>query len=431
MTLLMTRLEEMICTNLGKIGSVEALPSLEALAAQKSLINTDQMQRVRNAAGDAIELIEQLNADDVIEMTDPLPEAEQPLWSGETGDAHAVGIEDSQLSKKDLVARYLAQGNQKAAIKLLYDWTIRLARARKFAKAEALREKMIKVDPVALNEIIKSGEIIESEKAEAIDADHLHTWSDLYDLLTTEEANSFYYSLQEKIYKSNQVIIEQGQVNNRFFLVDKGALKLIYRQGRGAILIKTLEQGAVAGHDTFFENSVTTYSMVSQTDVRLSCLERDTWLKWRTSMPSLDEKIRRYCTEAVDSSAIWKSRTIDRRRQRRIEMTAKLAVEMVSPDGPAEDTPLRGKLINISQGGAAFFMKLSKGETARLLLGQGLKISLLDDDGRPRTPSISQSGTVVAAQLHLINEYMIHLCFDRKLSQLQMSVLEAQANSPS
>jgi HEAT repeat protein/CRP-like cAMP-binding protein len=424
----MTRLnlEEMICTNLGKIGSEEALPSLEALAAQKSLINTDQMRRVRNAAGDAIEMIEQMHADDVIEMTEPLPESEQPLWSGDTDGALTAGGETGQLSKKDLVARYLAQGNRKAAIKLLFDWTIRLARAKKFDKAEALREKMIKIDPVALNEIIKSGEIIETEKSEAIDADHLDTWSELYDLLTTEEANIFYYGLQEKICKSNQVIIEQGQVNNRFFLVDKGTLKLVYRQGQGAILIKTLGKGDVAGHDTFFENSVATYSMISQTGIHLSCLERDTWLKWKTSMPSLDEKIRRYCTEALDSSAIWKNRTIDRRRQRRIELAAKLAVKVISPDGPAEDTPLRGKLINISQGGAAFFMKLSKGETARLLLGQSLNISLLENDGNPMSPPIGQTGTVVAAQLHLLNDYMVHLSFDKKLSPHQMAVFEAK-----
>lgn len=220
--------------------------------------------------------------------------------------------------------------------------------------------------------------------------------------------------------------LNRGQVNDRFFLVDKGTLNLIYRQGRGAILIKTLGKGDVAGHDTFFENSVATHSMISKTGVRLSCLERDTWLMWKTSMPSLDEKIRRYCTEAVDSSAIWKSRTIDRRRQRRIELTAKLAVEMLSPEGPVDDTPLRGKLINISQGGAAFFMKLSKGETARLLLGQSLSISLIDNKGQPWSPPISRIGTVVAAQLHLLNDFMIHLCFDKKLSPQQMSVLDAQ-----
>ena len=131
---------------------------------------------------------------------------------------------------------------------------------------------------------------------------------------------------------------------------------------------------------------------------------------------------------AADESGIWKRRTVDRRRQRRVELTAKLSVEMVSPDGPVDDTPLRGKLINISQGGAAFLMKLSKCETARLLLGQELNINLLDNDGRPYTPLINRSGTVVAAQLHLLNEYLIHLCFDKRLSPRQMSLLEAHGD---
>ena len=94
------------------------------------------------------------------------------------------------LRYEELVDQHVRHDNKEAAVELLFDLILRHAREKNFEKAEALRERLFEVDPMSLTEIIKSAEIIEEEKNESIDPDHLDVWSGMYDLLTTEEGCS-------------------------------------------------------------------------------------------------------------------------------------------------------------------------------------------------------------------------------------------------
>ncbi len=73
------------------------------------------------------------------------------------------------------------------------------AKAKDFEKAELLREKLIDLDPLALNEIITSAEIIEQEKKEGMSQDHLTLWADLYQAISKEEGVALYYAMKEAI----------------------------------------------------------------------------------------------------------------------------------------------------------------------------------------------------------------------------------------
>ena len=72
-----------------------------------------------------------------------------------------------------MVDQLIAEGDTDAAVKLLYEMIIQNARAKDFPKAEKLRERLLEVDSMALNEIISSAEIIEEEKTQALDSIHL------------------------------------------------------------------------------------------------------------------------------------------------------------------------------------------------------------------------------------------------------------------
>ena len=78
-----------------------------------------------------------------------------------------------------LVERNINKGDISAAVKLLYEMIVQCAKEKKFLKAEELRESMLEADPMALDEIIRSAEIIEEEKSQALDPIHIEIWSRL------------------------------------------------------------------------------------------------------------------------------------------------------------------------------------------------------------------------------------------------------------
>ena len=84
----------------------------------------------------------------------------------------------AQLEEK--AEQYARDGDTQAAVKCFYDLVSQHARAKNFPKAEAMRERLMAVDDMALTEIIKSAEIIEAEKSGAIDQNHLEHFKALY-----------------------------------------------------------------------------------------------------------------------------------------------------------------------------------------------------------------------------------------------------------
>jgi hypothetical protein len=97
------------------------------------------------------------------------------------------------VSQEKLLEKYLKENKKALAVKLLFDLIATHAQANHFSKADVLREKLFEVDPMALPEIVKSAEIIETTKIAAIDQVHRQVWSQLYAKLTKEETIAFYY----------------------------------------------------------------------------------------------------------------------------------------------------------------------------------------------------------------------------------------------
>lgn len=94
------------------------------------------------------------------------------------------------IEKEKQVDRYIQNGRKDLAVTLLYDLIISYAQIKNFSRAEDLREKLMRVDSMALSEIVNSAEIIEEKKSEIIDARQCELWNPLFRLLTTEESNA-------------------------------------------------------------------------------------------------------------------------------------------------------------------------------------------------------------------------------------------------
>jgi hypothetical protein len=101
---------------------------------------------------------------------------------------------------------HMAGGDTTATVESLFKMIVKCAREKDFKKAEQLRERMLEVDPMALDEIISSAEIIEEEKSQALDPIHMQIWSKLYEMLDTEEKNELYFAMQDAVLEINQPV---------------------------------------------------------------------------------------------------------------------------------------------------------------------------------------------------------------------------------
>ena len=195
-----------------------------------------------------------------------------------------------------LIEQYLNEGNRDAAVQLLSELIVKKAREKDFEHAEALRDKLFEVDSMALKEIIKAGEIIETEKSRAIDENHLETWSGLYDSLSPDETNALYYNMQSGKFSENYMLFKQGDISSRLYLIDSGRLKMFYRKAGKATLLKILGSGDLVGEDAFFfADAVCTTSVIVDTAVKCHILKKDRLAKLSREFPGLVPKLKEYC----------------------------------------------------------------------------------------------------------------------------------------
>ena len=126
---------------------------------------------------------------------------------------------------ENLVSQHIANGDTDAAVKLLFKLIVKCAREKNFTEAEQLRERMLEVDPMALDEIISSAEIIEEEKSQALDPIHMQIWSRLYDMLDTEEKNELYFAMTDAVLEINQPVFLQGKIRYQSVFYKPGPIK--------------------------------------------------------------------------------------------------------------------------------------------------------------------------------------------------------------
>jgi len=322
-----------------------------------------------------------------------------------------------------LIAQYLQENNRPAAVQLLVNLIEKNARGRKFEQAETLRERLFEIDAMALAAIVKTGEIIEAEKNSAIDKDHLDTWAGLYAKLTQEEANALFYALKLEQHPANHMIFRQGEMHPRLYLIDKGQLKMFYRQVDKAILLKELGPGDRFGEDAFFfADAFCTTSVITASQAKLRVLIRDDLDKMGQKTAGLAAKLNDYCRNLESVADLLKARDLERRVDERSNLSAKVLVQILDAANQPALKPFRGELLDISASGLAFLMKTTQ-KASSALLGRNLKMELTFEE-LASDLKISCFGMVVAVNSEPFNEYVIHVEFARNLSADVMKELE-------
>ncbi len=314
-------------------------------------------------------------------------------------------------------ARYLFEtGRKEKGLEVLIQLINKLARLRLFNQAKKLRDWLIEEEPTALEEIIKAAEIIEDEKNNIIEKDHLSVWSQLYDLFTPEEFNVFFYALTNKKYGTNETIIEQGNTEPCLYLINKGNVKLFYRSKGKEILVNTIGPGDILGLNSFFETSIPTINASSINRVELSRLDASRIPQWEADYPELFTKLREYCTKFQNLHDQIKTLGQDRRQGKRLPASGILLTTFFDQEGEKAHIKIKGELADISQGGVSFHLGLPQKTQAHFLLGRKVKVTLPISERKESVCTLI--GNVVAVKMlqSIDNDYSLHVQFDQDLA---------------
>ena len=318
----------------------------------------------------------------------------------------------SVTEQEKIIDQYLNEGNQDAAVKALFELIVECAKKKDFVKAEALRDKLFEVAPMALNEITQSGDIIDEEKSNAIDDGHRETWSELYSTLTTEEANELYFALKENDYDEGTIIFNIGDEDSKLYFYETGEVKMVFIPD-DEDAVKILESCDTAGKDTFFYSTAfRTFSLIAVSKAKLRTLEREVLERWKDDFPGIEKKINDYCFKSGGIPEFLKKNGIDRRCNIRKKISGKVAVYLLNPSGTPSGKQFAGALSDISESGLSFTFKISNNEVAHRLLGIKTKTQLVIPDG-DSSKKIEQIGIIAGIGYHVLADHSIHVKFDQ------------------
>ncbi len=333
------------------------------------------------------------------------------------------------IEKERLVREYLDQGNKEAAIKLLFELVVLYAREKNFEAAESMRSRIFDIDSMALTEIAGSGEIIEAEKYKTIDRGQREIWTKLYQDLSTAEANALYFALKKATYQAGDTISRQGELKPRLYFINSGRIKVVYFKDGKEVLLKNVEPGQLAGEDAFFSITTCTTSMTALCTTELSYLDSDILKVWGTTAPMLESKLHGFASKTVKIPDLVKAKTMDRRILRRIAAGGKASAQLMDSSDNQVGKPFKVNMDDISRGGACFYVRIAKRETASLLLGKRLRISYFPAQmGLPNT--IEESGTIVAICFHPFEDCTVSVKFDSLLPEALLEQLEKISPPP-
>jgi CRP-like cAMP-binding protein len=320
------------------------------------------------------------------------------------------------LSERERQAnKLIQQGDIDSAVKGIFDLVGDWAKEKDFEKADFWRAKLIEIDPMALAKHFDAGEIIESEKATAVDALHQNIWASLYNSLTKEEGKEFYANLQEREFPSGKIIIRQGKLNKALFFIDEGQLKNIISQGGKESFLHDIGPGDIAGQDTFFDVTVCSSTIVTVSSVKLKFIDRKSIDKIDKKFPGFSKNISKTCSwlEAKNPKSSAKIKPLERRQSQRHNTPGKVVLQTFDN----EKNPIRpaysGWMEDISTGGASFTIRCADKDVGRALLGRMTSLSVKFENGLER----DFAGQIKDARFDLRSTYNIRLKYENQIPE--------------
>jgi CRP-like cAMP-binding protein len=314
----------------------------------------------------------------------------------------------------------LSTGKIEKATALLYKKIIDLARSRKFEAAEMLRDKLLEINPDALQDVIRVAEIIEEEKNSPRTSVQIEIWDELFEKLSSAEYEYILSSLRTEQYTKEEKIVSVGQIDPCLYFLNSGAIRLSCNSGAREFFLKRMMPGDVIGIGPFFSASIWTVNMVALQETKVQVLRRDLFIQSLTKFPDLENKLQTFCEGKDLVPELVKISGRDRRDFARYPVTVTVKNILLDLYGDRSgQRSFQGELIDISRGGLSFSIRISNKENAQLLLGRQL-VSEINLKGKN---VLRCFGLIVAVNYlqSIVKEFTVHMKFYTELEQHQVT----------
>jgi CRP-like cAMP-binding protein len=403
------RLILFICQALGYCPSEQGLQSLQDFLKNPEDLGDDILQAARMSIQQIeVSLSTERNNRTRAESTHHTSTSPQNMQKNDRGsDVPITGLPEEQQ-----IRDFLSKGEKEKGRQLLQEIIAATVRQRRFADAENLREWLIEIDPMALGDIIKAAEIIESAKSASIDKGYRVVWSALADALDPNEFSTLYHSLEHQQFAKGEIIVKQGSRQSALFFINSGRVELFFQEHGKEVSVNTLGPGEILGAGTFFEASVWTINARSL-GAELSSLKLDKIQQWQKNFPALESNLNDFCIRFTIPYKSFRKLGRDRRIFERVRITGRVAMALLDKGGKDTGIGAKGDLFDISAGGISFFLRISQKKNARLLYGRKARVTMAS----AVSPMFTITGDILAVRSQPVvgNEYSVHMRFTRVL----------------
>ncbi|MDA3895842.1 MAG: cyclic nucleotide-binding domain-containing protein [Desulfobacteraceae bacterium] len=334
-----------------------------------------------------------------------------------------------QLPEAGLIKKYIQEKNEQALISTFYTSIVKYAKQKQFTVAEKLREKLMELVPMALSEIIETGDIIEQEKNAALDPEKMKPFADLFNQFSKSEATAFFFALTHREVKANTPVFEQCQFDDRLYFIQSGRFILSYydSETRQNIDFAILQKGDVADAETFFSLTSHTTTLTPIEKSNISLLSKTAYDKMLLSNPSIESKLHCFCGNRKKSCRIDHSKRQARRHYKRFSTEIKGQFHKIDANGRASREPVKIHIVDISAGGLCFVMNNNKDLDRAGLHKSWLKIS----GTYPVNAMMREFSTiarVVSLQILPFDDCSVHVQFKEPIDELKVMEM-VQPNS--
>jgi len=311
-------------------------------------------------------------------------------------------------------------GKVDKATGLMYKKIIDLARQKDFESAEMLRDKLLEVNPDALQDVIRASEIIEEEKTSPNASVQTEIWNDLFKTITTKEYEFLLSALRVEQYEKGEKIVCAGEIDPCLYFLNSGTAQLSCSSGNRDTFLKRLQPGDVVGVAPFFSASVWTVSVTAQQRSRLHVLHRDIYNLADEKYPELEEKLFDFCKRQEMVRDLVRMSGRDRRDFARYGVNITLNNTLLDQYGESEGRRVfKGEMVDISRGGLSFSIRIANKKSAQHLLGR----QIISEIKMKNATILRCFGIIVSVRyLHEIaKEFSVHVKFYSELEQKKVT----------
>ncbi len=326
---------------------------------------------------------------------------------------------------EDEIQTLLHAGDVQQAGRLLYTQAVAAARTKDFSAAALLQDRLLEINPMALEEVVQLGELIEEQKNSSITSHHLQIWSELYEEMTTEEFNALYCSLHQENYHKNDIIVQIGETDTNLYFLNSGYISLSAVIGGKEVFLKRMQPSDILGAEQFFSPSIWTVTLKALSEIQVHVLDFAKFKQITEQFPEVEDKLQKYCRKHTQVPELLKMSGDDRREYPRYPVVLPTRSMLLDPYGYKGKREFKGELLDFSRQGLAFTIKISNSKNARLLLGRHIVTTIITrDEELPQ-----QNGVIVGVKLHepIMLDFSIHIKLTPKMDETTYKKLMASA----